>query len=184
MPLRLSVPAALIIALTISACSDSTEPEPSQSGSLSFTYSGARTGDFLVSWKYAPGLDPSSFAAALESAPGSFLLTAIRTSEGDEGVLGKALYLGIDGAMTTGTYGATSGSLLLQTDANSPQTASNFDLVSGVVVLTEIEGNQISGTFSGTFVSLAIPTEGAPDSVKITDGRFDIPVLEAAFQTR
>ena len=157
-------------------CSDGTAPEAPVEGRLAATLEGAVTERYEVEGSY-PGPangEPVTFAAARRgSADGAYLIGGWRR----RGTVQDAIVLEVRGAGEPGAFPLTSGVLVY---GQSPSNlAVNFEIVAGEVVLNGVGEEGLRGSFHGTAVEVVPPLMGrAPDTVHITNGTFDVPVLD------
>jgi hypothetical protein len=186
---RFSYVAALAVLLVLPACSDSTGSDADLHGTLQFSYVGAFEGEFRAENRTAlplgdeaaialesdgPAADPGILVMALDARAGS--------EEGDMLMLELPLLNGprslpVDEFCQDDS--CAGGVLLMDTGADDG--SGFFSLVSGTVQVTEISGNRIRGSFSGT-----ARDEFSEAELTIAGGTFDVPMSDGdrALQTR
>lgn len=171
--------------LSLLAC-DSTEP--SVAGSVSFTYTGAGGGTFSAagnapsftapstSTSWAVGYTDAGETYVVASKPRSgglidmAILRIQRTTAGSEPIDPTC---DVDGAS------ACSGLMFALNFNGNGDTGDFFCfLSSGTVVVTEISGNRVKGTFSGSG-SCTAGAGGTPATFTVTGGTFDVARVAA-----
>jgi len=172
----------------LAACNDSTGSTRTDPGSLSFTYTGARSGSYSVTGRYEPRT--SSFAKQ------PFAVGARSTQVGEEAAAllsylpvtsstGHMLLMGLPGVTGTGTFTFDSSAcgdeptvcpfalLLFDTNPDLEEDDSQvFSFSSGTVNVTSSTGGHLRGTFSGT-----AETFFGDSVITVTNGTFDVPVI-------
>lgn len=176
MLLNRNVILVLWAALALGACRDATEPAPAPVGSLSFQFSGAVSGTFeAVGAEPAARRQPVTFATAQRGAqPGALIIGGFRA----RGEAQDVIFLELRGVTGPGVY-PTSGSFhhgIVDRDFTAGRI---FRIVTGEVRITSLTPERVEGTFSATAASLEVLWLSPPDTVQITDGRFDVPVTSA-----
>lgn len=165
---------ALMIFPALGACRSPVAQEQTPAGTLSATLSGAIAESFHAEGPEPPPTSaPVTFASARTGVqPGALAVLGFRAREG----LQDALLLDVRGVTGAGVYPADGS---LQYGMNGDFTVGKiFVLVSGEVQLTAISSDRLRGTFAGIAVTIHSPFIGPPpDTVRITAGTFDVPVL-------
>ena len=168
--------AGLALVLGGAGCFDGTAPEEPVEGRLAATLEGAISERYEAEGSY-PGPasgEPVTFAAARRgSVDGAYLIGGWRR----RGTLQDAIVLEVRSAGEPGAFPLTSGVLVYgQSRSNL---AVHFEIVAGEAVLDVVGEDGLRGSFHGTAVEMVPPLPGrAPDTVHITNGTFDVPVLE------
>ncbi len=183
---RLLAPCLLILlpAATVS-CGDTTGPETD--GGISFSFDGAVRGTFTApagtpqtSVEGVPDFDDWSLAAAGDSV-GGLVLGGVRRAAPDRG----DLFILQLSAARTGSFACSPnadchGRLLLSVPDHAglpPGMPEHwFEIVSGETVVSNLDGQRVSGTFS--FTARSEGGAGA-EVVQVTDGTFDLPLAGA-----
>jgi hypothetical protein len=187
--------AAALAAVTLATagCKDSTGSKPVPSGSMAFSYTGARSGSYSVS-----GALTRQGANSFAKIP---FAAGVKLSDGAQSYIGIVAYLPV--TATTGhevlflfprpAAGAnlalvdecadTSCPLgIVAFDTNPDVDVDNseaFAFNTGTVHVTAINSDRISGTFSGT----AADIDGT-HTITVTNGTFDVPLVnETQFPT-
>jgi hypothetical protein len=181
--------AVALAAATLAAtgCKDSTGPKAAGSGSLSLSYTGARSGTFSASGALQKA-DASSFVKQ-EFAAG------VKLTDGAQNYVGIVAYVPV--TSTTGHEvlflfpSATAGTTLDLTDTcvqnvcplgvvafdTNPDVETDnsdpFFFTTGSLHISTISSGRITGTFSGT----AEDFDGTR-TITVTNGSFDVPLLE------
>ncbi|MGH7457676.1 MAG: hypothetical protein ACREKN_01165 [Longimicrobiaceae bacterium] len=173
--------APLLVVILIAGCKDAVEPVPNPVGSLSFTYSGAVDGTFDAQGEYpAPGAQPTSFAAA-EPSPlgGGVAIIGLRTRD----LVQDALILDVGTVTQPGTYSPRLSLFFYGVAAGNISPARLFMQEAGEVVVTSVSDERIEGTFTAILVAGDLlfpmpPDTVPPDTVVVTDGEFDVPIID------
>jgi len=178
---------AALAAVTVAAaaCKDTTGIAPPTAGSLSFSYTGARSGSYSASGLLTRHNDSAfvkqSFASGLtltnNGRPyvGMLSYAPLTTSSGDEVVF---LFPSVGAGQTltfTETCATSTCSLGLIAFNTNPDLVNDgsdpFFFTTGTLQITSVKDGRIAGTFSGTAVdSLGTRT------ITVTGGTFDISV--------
>jgi hypothetical protein len=179
--------AATLAAVALAACGDSTGSNPkATSGSLSFTYAGARSGSYSAQGTFQVQNDSmivkQSFAAGLkvvsngQTAMGLLSYVPVNSTTGNELII---LFPGISGATSIDldpnacTSQCPLALLAFDTDPNAAEDNSQlFFFTSGHVNVTSTSNGRMKGTFNGTAETLA-----GDSTITVTNGSFDVPLL-------
>jgi hypothetical protein len=174
-------------AVAMGGCKDSTGSDEIASGSLAFSYTGARSGTYSVSGalekESASSFAKKSFAAGVKLSDGaqSFVgvvgYLPVTASTGHEVIFlfpasaaGATLTL-VDECATTA---CPIGIVAFDTDPDLEEDDSDpFFFTTGTIHVNSVSGSRISGTFSG----MAEDFDGTR-TITVTGGTFDIPLLD------
>lgn len=167
------LPVVLVIA--VGACGNGVGPTVVPEGTLRFAYQGEIEGSFDVTGAYPPpGQDCTACAFARPTVQGDRLAIAGSRSRDDLR----------DNLTFTIPYPTQPGQYVLEAPSNfaygipahgTPKYA--FRMVSGEVIITELEDGRIRGEFSGEGEDIAYLPEDTVWRVEIVRGTFDLPVL-------
>ncbi len=179
MPLR-SIAAALAAVLALAGCDDLLglgSADPNEVGSLSFQYSGARTGAFRARGP-VPAEMTGSYAASYESFD-DLTLSAFNATSGGRGdyvlLASSILEPGETATACLGSGFPTAhcfiGTIVFNLDPNDPDGPGRetYLITSGQLRVTGKSSRGIAGTFSGAAVG------GGGARITIIAGRFDAP---------
>lgn len=179
--------AATLAAVALAACGDSTGSTPTAtSGSLSFTYTGARIGSYSAQGTFQLQNDSTivkqSFAAGLklvsngQTAMGLLSYVPLNPTTGNELIV---LFPGVSGAATIDldpnncTSQCPLALLAFDTDPNASEDNSQlFFFSSGSVNVSSTSNGRMKGTFNGTAETFA-----GDSVITVTNGSFDVPLL-------
>lgn len=152
------------------------------SGSLSFQYSGDRTGGFQAVGKVpaAGGSLHGTWSAAVLLDDTALVLIGARARTAPRVDL---FALRVSGATSAGSYsfsaisGGGLGGLFFDVDPEQLDTdpqATRYGLTAGTVIVDEIQGGRVRGTLSVDGVLL----ETGTDRIFLREGSFDLPLVE------
>jgi hypothetical protein len=172
-------------AALLAACSDSTGSSNTGPGSLSFTYSGARTGSYSASGTFkqtSSSFVKQPFAVGVSSntSGGSALAMVsyvpVTSSTGNMILLGipnrTSGTVDLDDSCTGTNTVCPFAAILFNTNPDLEEDDSQiFTFTSGQVNITSNTGKHVTGTFSGTAETLL-----GDSVITITNGTFDMPV--------
>jgi len=169
------------LALALAACKDSTGSGPNPSGALSFTYTGAETGEFDASGSFDPDAnDLPDYGVGFVMRGELVILASDRLANGRSHLF--VLYAPPAVSTTTCTAATPQSSCQIRaeflTGVSSDPNQGNTGLYAGRVgnvQVTEIANNRVRGSFSIT-VERTGATEG---SIEVQTGIFDVPVVSA-----
>ncbi|HEX8672046.1 MAG TPA: hypothetical protein VF710_09165 [Longimicrobium sp.] len=169
------------LALALAACNDSTGPVQNPSGALSFTYTGAKKGDFVATGSYNPSAnDLPDYSAAFLLRGELAILGSDKLDDGRSNLF--VLYAPPAVASTTCAATTPQSSCPIRaeflTGASSDPNQGNNGLYTGYVgnvEVTEVANNRVRGTFSITLHGAA----AAGDTIEVRTGSFDAPVVSA-----
>ncbi len=165
----------LLWLVLLSACRDSTGPTPTPAGSLEATLSGSISETFLAAGAEPPPTrEPVTFASA---RPG--------VRAGTLGVMGfrarrraqDAIVLDLRDVAGPGLYSA--GGVLNYGIVDRDFLSGRVFYIEAQVQVTVLSSERVQGTFEGVAVMLPAPLSIRADSVRITDGRFDVPIVRS-----
>ena len=184
---RRAILAVLAAAAALAACKDSTGHDGVGSGSVSFTYTGARSGSYSASGEFER-LGTSSFVKK------SFA-TGVNVNDASGPVIGILGYVPV--TATTGhqvvlVLPPVTGGETLEIDPTCetvtfcPLGLVSFDInpdtqfddsegylfTGGTVHVTSATTDRVAGTFSGTAVDVT-----GTKTLTVTNGSFDVPIL-------
>ncbi|HEX8450752.1 MAG TPA: hypothetical protein VF647_01580 [Longimicrobium sp.] len=169
------------LALALAACKDSTGSGDNPSGALSFTYTGAETGDFVATGSYDPDAnDLPDYSAAFVVQGKLAVLASDKLASGRSNLF--VLYVPPSVGITTCTAATQESACPIRgeflTGVSSDPNQGNTGLYTGYVgnvQVTEIADNRVRGTFSITLHRGEAP-EG---TIEVRTGSFDAPVVSA-----
>jgi hypothetical protein len=167
----------LLLQVLLASCSGAppTGPQPTESGSMSFTFTGALEGSFTVDGAH-PGLSdqPTTSAGALPSVGGDrLMLSGIRL----HGSVLDALNLEVALPSEPGTFAAGSTSTFSYGQSLETGVGQYYVISSGEIVVSEISESRIRGSFAAVAERNVYFPEPMTERIEITDGRFDLPIL-------
>jgi len=185
---RMMTLAVLAAAAALAGCKDSTGNDGVGSGSISFTYTGVRSGSYSASGEFEK-LGPSTFV----KKP---FATGVSLSDANGNVIGILGYVPV--TATTGHQAVlvlppVSGGETLEIDPTCetvtfcPLGLITFDInpdaqiddsqgylfTGGTVHVTSAANGRVKGTFSGTAVDVT-----GTQTLTVTNGSFDVPLLQ------
>lgn len=188
--------AGLLAAFT-AACGDGgTEPEL-QTGSLSFSYSGAESGTFAATGPLdVDGGAPTSDGAAAQSYGTTFTrIAAVRMAGSNQAdiiqfalpaVTGPGSF-SLDMECLSASYGGFTcpfAVIGLSVPTQSPPPGSPtvlpdglYAFASGTITVTSVTATRIVGTFSGSAQSIEFDPSAGAEVITVTNGTFDVPRL-------
>jgi hypothetical protein len=167
----------LLLIVLLAACRNPVGQESPFAGDLSFGYEGTITGTYHVQGLPARAPMP-------EWRHGTFAVAAHHPSDQDRlmilanhdfGEHRDALFLDVDLPIHPGVHFAM-GALNFRMSKREPWDGFVVNVV-GEVHIDEVARGRMRGTFHGTGFGPVNPATGVGDSVRIFDGRFDIPIL-------
>ena len=182
--------AAALTAATVAlvGCKDSTgNNTPIASGSIAFSYTGARTGTFSTSGavlaQNGGGFVKQQFATAVkftdpgQSSIGIIGYLPVTAATGNEVIfafpssgVGQTLAL----TETCATAGCAIGLIVFDTNPDLQEDNSvPFFLNSGTLQVSAVSNDRITGTFSGTAADIDGET-----TITVTNGSFDLPLVD------
>jgi hypothetical protein len=171
-PSRILVGALLAVT---AGCGDGTGPG-GLSGSVSFSHSGATTGTFSASGSVLVADPEASTWAAGTRDDASQSIDV-------EGYIahpsGTHDYAHVQfPQLTPGTVTVANGaSVTIVFGQPETGTATWYcTLTSGSVVVTSLSSNRVRGSFSGS--GTCVPASGSPVALTVTDGSFDVPLVD------
>ncbi|HLL83918.1 MAG TPA: hypothetical protein VK420_14740, partial [Longimicrobium sp.] len=176
---RLAGTAAL--ALALAACKDSTGSGPNPSGDLSFTFTGAKAGEFAASGAFDPDAnDLPDYAAAFVVRGELVLIASDRLPSGRSNLF--VLYAPPVTGVTTCTVTTAPNACFIRgeflTGASSDPNQGNEGLFTGevgTVEVTELANNRVRGTFT-----ITLRGQGTVASeIEVRTGTFDAPFVSA-----
>jgi hypothetical protein len=169
------------LALALAACNDTTGSVNNPSGALSFTYTGAVTGEFVATGSYNPSANDLPDYSAAFLVRGELVILASDELDGGRSNL-FVLYAPPAVASTTCTEATAQSSCPIRaeflTGASSDPNQGHNGLYTGYVgnvQVTEIANNRVRGTFTITVEG----TEAAEGTIEVRTGSFDAPVVSA-----
>lgn len=185
-----SIAAGVAAVLALAGCSDSTGSSTgAASGSLSFGYTGVRSGSYSASGTLHLVTDSTftkqQFAAGIHiftgvDAVGLLAYSPVTGSTGHEVLMvfpysTTSQTLDLSGAgCTTTTALCPFASIVFDSNPDlSVDGSQEFDFVSGTLQVSGVSNGRVQGTFSGT-----ASTVGGDSVITVTNGTFDVPVLE------
>jgi hypothetical protein len=168
------------LALALAACKDSTGSGDNPPGSLSFTYTGAVTGEFSASGAFDPDANAFSDYAVASVLSGRLVVIASDTLVTGRGNL-FAIYVPPATGKTTCTATTTPtscqirGELITGVSSNPNEgIGGSYAGYVGTIEVTELANNRVRGTFS-----IVLESEELESQVEISAGSFDAPVVSA-----
>lgn len=185
---RSTLLAVLAATAALAACKDATGDNGVGSGSVSFTYSGARSGSYSAKGEFEK-VGTSSFVKK-SFATG----VSLRDANGDViGILGYVPVTATTGHQAVLVLPPVSGGETLEIDPTCegvtfcPLGLITFDInpdeqfddsegylfTGGTVHVTSVANNRLKGTFSGTAVDIT-----GTQTLTVTNGSFDVPLLQ------
>lgn len=166
----------LSLPLILAACRLFASPEPVPSGELSAVLSGAIHDTYKAEGSEPPHIGHSATFASARSGehPGMFGIMGLRA----RGATQDALLLELRGAMETGVYPAR-GFFRYGDPEMGLDSGRIFDLSEGQIEVISITSERIRGTFEGTAVEVSniFSAPRPPDTLRISEGRFDVPLV-------
>lgn len=167
------------LALALAACKDSTGSGENPTGALSFTYTGAETGEFVANGSFDPDAnDLPDYSAAFVLQGELVVLASDKLANGRSNLF--VLYAPPSVGSTTCTATTTESSCFIRgeflTGVSSDPNEGHTGLYSGQVgnvQVTEIANNRVRGTFTITLEGV----EGAEGTLEIRTGSFDAPFV-------
>ena len=181
--------AAALAALTLAACGDGTGSDIA-SGSLAFTYSGARNGSYSASGTFERTSDSTfarqPFAVGARGSDGATTFASILSYQPATSATGHLVLFSLPNvtAPATLTFDANCdaadcpvGGVIFDTNPDQSEDEADFYVFdSGTLEVTSVSSGRLRGTFSGT------ATEFFGDrSITITHGTFDVPLVSPQF---
>jgi hypothetical protein len=186
--LKITLAGALAL---LAACNDTTGNGGTDTGSLSFTYSGARAGTYSASGRFqarSTSFAKQPFAIGARSSEAGVSEVAVLSYLPVTTSTGHMLLLGLPGNSGTGSYSfddsGCSGEdldcafalLLFDTNPDLEEDDSQvFAFTTGTVNVTSNTSGHLRGTFSGT-----AETFFGDSVITVTNGSFDVPVLSGS----
>jgi hypothetical protein len=182
--------AATLAAATLAlvGCKDSTGNDtPIAAGSLSFTYTGARSGSYSTSGavlaQNGGGFVKQQFATAVrftqpgQNSVGVIGYVPVTPSTGNEVIFAfPSSGIGQTVAFTDNcnTTGCALGLIVFDTNPDLQEDNSvPFFLTSGTLQVSAVTNDRITGTFSGTAEDVA-----GVQTITVTNGSFDLPLVD------
>jgi hypothetical protein len=180
-----SLAAALALAaLTLSGCGDSTGLG-SKTGSLSFSYSGARSGSFSASGEYratTTSFVKQPFAVGSKGVENGVAFISVLSYQPVTSTTGDVAIVLLPNVTAPTTLSLDStcdtdacplAAVVFDTDPDVDEDESDFYVFdSGTLQVTSVASGRITGTFSGT------ATEFLSDAaITVTNGTFDVPLV-------
>lgn len=165
----------ILCVLVGTACDGPTTPERAPNGYLGVQLSGALAESYEAEGRYpGPATAPATFAAARRGTrPGVLSVGGWRSR--DPGTQ-DALVLDLDQVAGPGVYPAA-GVLTYARNGAARPVERSFRIISGEVELISTSGERLQGTFSATAVEIVPPLGPLPDTVYLSKGIFDVPVV-------
>lgn len=166
----------VLLALTTGACERATGPETAPNGYLGVRLSGAVSGHYEAEGRYprsSPAWGPATFAAAQPGVqPGTFSIGGWRArAEARQDMVG----VNVKNVSGPGVYPADGIVHVAEGGTASP--SRSFLITSGEVELISTSGERFQGRFSATAVEMVPPLGPAPDTLRLADGIFDVPII-------
>jgi hypothetical protein len=185
---RIIAAATLAAAAALAGCKDSTGNDGPGSGSVSFTYTGARSGSYSASGEFervgTSSFVKKSFAAGVTLADpsGQYIgvlgYVPVTATTGNQAVLVLPTVTGGETLTLDPTCESTTFCPLglitfdLNPDAQVDD-SEGFLFSDGTVHVTSVANGRIKGTFSGTAVDIT-----GTKTLTVTSGAFDVPLLQ------
>ena len=181
---------ALAAALgSMAACKDSTGSDNNgNNGSLSFNYSGARSGSYQASGQYqssGTSFAKQSFAVGTNTVLFGTPVALIASYQPTTSSRGDEVILVLEGNAHTGTYSRD-----FDCDANcaigfvsygidpaldDDTSSDDFSFADGTVTVTSVSNGRMRGTFSGHMED----DETSLRTVNVVSGSFDVPMVSS-----
>ncbi|MFL5538464.1 MAG: hypothetical protein ACJ8J0_05700 [Longimicrobiaceae bacterium] len=176
-------------AITLSACGDSTGSDAA-SGSLAFSYTGARSGSYSATGSFRRTSD-STFARqpfavgakGTENGVSFVSLLAYQPVSATTGDLALFLLPNVTGPTTLDLSPGCAAAecplaaIIFDTDPQASEDESDvYTFESGTLAVTSVSGGRMRGTFSGTATQFF-----GGESVTVTGGTFDVPLVSQGF---
>ena len=187
---RFSVALLLTLALAAGCREDNPIGPEDRTGSLSFAYTGERTGTFVANGELRLGTDNTilgnDWAAALRDT-GGLTLVAFRggSTSNPRGALfvanlGNPTQPGTISLTCTGSVQCPQAGVVFNTLPTSPtaETDSTFAVLSGTVVIDTLTTTRVAGRFDG-IAQYAGNNGGTADPTRLlvlANGRFSLPI--------
>lgn len=170
------------LALALGACdNDSTGSKENQGGDLSFTYSGARSGQFAASGEFDRN-DPNQneFGVAVIENRELLLLAAdhVQANRTDVFIISAPAAQGTTTCTPTTQFADCTlrGYFAVGfTDPNDQEPDAQYLGYVGSIQLTELRDNRVRGTFS-----LLLEDQNGDNTVQARSGSFDLPIVAAS----
>lgn len=167
------------LALALAACKDSTGSGENPSGALSFTYTGAVTGEFVATGSFDPDAnDLPDYSAAFVLQGQLVVLASDKLANGRSNLF--VLYGPPAVSSTTCTAATPESSCQIRgeflTGVSSDPNQGHTGLYAGHVgnlQVTEIADNRVRGTFTITLEGV----EAAEGTIEVRTGSFDAPFV-------
>ena len=168
----------ILFVLITAACEGTTDPEPAANGYLGVRLSGAVSEHYEAEGRY-PG--PSTF-----TAPATFAAARRGTQPGTLSVGGwrakgnavqEVVGLDLNSVTGPGVYSARGIVTLTGSSTATPTASRSFLISSGEVELISTSGERLQGKFSATAIEMVPPLGPSPDTVHLTGGLFDVPII-------
>jgi hypothetical protein len=177
-------PLVLVASLALlPGCKDSSGPS-GLNGTLSFSYSGAMTGNFSASGEFNPlTMETAAWAAGERDDVDGILFVgaAVPRNSTSHDVLGIEIERLSPGTATI-SANCTTNCAFVALIFGSENTGSGFllacDIEAGTVTITEITTTRARGTFSGNGTCFA-PGTGNPQAFAVANGAFDVALISA-----
>jgi hypothetical protein len=169
------------LALALAACKDSTGSGDNPSGDLSFTYTGAKAGQFTASGSFDPDAnDLPDYTAAFVLRGELVVIASDKLASGRSNLF--VLYAPPATGTTSCTAATTPTACFIRGDfltgASSDPNQGNEGLYTGevgTVEVTELGNNRVRGTFT-----ITLQGEGtAQGEIEVRTGTFDAPFVSA-----
>jgi hypothetical protein len=175
-------PLVLVASLALlPGCKDSSGPS-GLNGTLSFSYSGALTGNFSASGQFNPvNMETVSWAAGERDEANGILFVgaAVPRNATSHDILGIEIERLTPGTATIAANCNTNCAFVALIFGND-NTGSSFllgcDIETGTVTITEISTTRARGTFSGNGTCFP-PAGGNPQAFAVANGAFDVALV-------
>lgn len=176
--------ALAVAALTLSGCGDSTGSGV-KTGSLSFSYSGARSGSYNASGEYRPtatSFARQPFAVGSKGVQNGVAFISVLSYQPVTTTTGHVVIMLLPTVTAPATLSLDAScdtdqcplaGVVFDTDPDVAEDESNlyvFD--SGTLQVTSVSSGRITGTFSGTATEIL-----SDSSITVTNGAFDVPLV-------
>ncbi|HEX8906038.1 MAG TPA: hypothetical protein VF771_14415 [Longimicrobiaceae bacterium] len=177
-------------AITLAACGDSTGNSEASPGSLSFSYTGARSGSYSATGAFRQTSDSTfakqPFAVGARGAESGFTYISLLSYQpvtAEEGDMALFILPNVTSPATfplsasCETADCPFAALIFDTNPDASEDDSDLYLLeSGSVNVTSVSSRRMRGTFSGTATELF-----GDASITVTNGSFDVPLVSQGF---
>lgn len=179
---------AAAAALSLAACGGDSTGSDKASGSLSFSYSGARSGSYSASGKYEElngnSFTKREFAVATTDNSSGTPAIAMLSYNPVSSTRGDLTLFAFTRPNSAGTIAVDDDNCVsddcplglfafnVNPDVSSTTGETYYYLTKGTISVTAISSSNVSGTFQGKAVDL-----DSGDTLRVTNGSFNVPIV-------